>query len=490
MSDNSTILLKGFGREADQVTLAAKRLENALKSTGAGLLYLIGKGLVNFTKASARSAKSVEEQEEALSKLTTLQKFAQKRIFQHTTANKALTAAYAWMNQNTDESNKHFMRMLMSLTSLVGTVWMVATGLGLLALAVGVLVIALQGQDNWLKSATEQYGLLHDVVLGLTEVFDPSKEDGLVNGMRAVAAVAAVMAAVFILTFSAPIALAVGGLMLAVYAFNIVKQKTDSLAAAVVAFGVVLGPFIGIMLYMSSGAMGIIVALAEMANAFFKVTRVVQLTASSTMAAFALIIGGIMALVYVAAGKGSWIKALVVGLVGAIMVGVGLFILGIAAIPAAIIATVLLAFAFIIRKRKELFALFKSILTFVLNLMIEIGKIVDKYNPIKKLGKLGGKLVGGLKGAFRADGGPVTGGRSYIVGEKGPELFTPSASGSITPNHHMGGEGGGGAQTINMTINVSGVTDRTDKRDLAREIGDMINQELRRQGGATTRGRF
>ena len=81
MSDNSTILLKGFGREADQVTLAAKRLENALKSTGAGLLYLIGKGLVNFTKASARSAKSVEEQEEALSKLTTLQKFAQKRIF-------------------------------------------------------------------------------------------------------------------------------------------------------------------------------------------------------------------------------------------------------------------------------------------------------------------------------------------------------------------------------------------------------------------------
>ena len=486
MSDNSTILLKGFGREADQVTLAARRLENALKGTGVGLIYLVGKGLVNFTKASARSAKSVEEQEEALSKLTTLQKFAQKRIFQHTQANKGLTKAYAWMNQNTDESNKHFMRLAMSLTSLVGTVWMIATGLGILALAIGVLVIALQGQDNWLISATENYGLLHDVVLGLTEVFDP--EGGMVNGMRAVAAVAAVMAAVFLLV-SAPVALLVGGLMLAVYAFNLVKQKTGSLAAGLVAFGVVLGPFIGIMLYMSSSAMGIVKAMVSLLNAFTPVTRAVQLTASSTMAAFALIIGGIMALVYVAAGQGSWIKALVVGVIGAIMIGVGLFILGVAAIPAAIIAAVLLAFAFIIRKRKELFALFMSILTFVLNLMIRIGKIVDKYNPIKKLGKIGGKLLGGLKGAFKADGGPVTGGRSYIVGEKGPELFTPSASGSITPNHHMGGEGGG-TQTINMTINVSGVTDRTDKRDLAREIGDMINQELRRQGGATTRGRF
>ena len=105
---------------------------------------------------------------------------------------------------------------------------------------------------------------------------------------------------------------------------------------------------------------------------------------------------------------------------------------------------------------------------------------------MKKLGKWGGKLLNKIQA--RADGGPVTGGRPYLVGERGPELFTPSASGSITPNHQMGG--GGGGQTINMNIDVSGVTDRTDKRDLAREIVDMINQELRRQGGATTRGRF
>lgn len=34
----------------------------------------------------------------------------------------------------------------------------------------------------------------------------------------------------------------------------------------------------------------------------------------------------------------------------------------------------------------------------------------------------------------RANGGPVDMGRSYLVGERGPELFTPGRSGMITPN--------------------------------------------------------
>jgi len=49
---------------------------------------------------------------------------------------------------------------------------------------------------------------------------------------------------------------------------------------------------------------------------------------------------------------------------------------------------------------------------------------------------------------FRANGGPVMSGSSYIVGERGPELFTPSSSGNITPNNAMGG----GA---NITVNVT-----------------------------------
>lgn len=40
----------------------------------------------------------------------------------------------------------------------------------------------------------------------------------------------------------------------------------------------------------------------------------------------------------------------------------------------------------------------------------------------------------------RQHGGPVQGGRSYLVGEDGPELFVPHASGMVVPNHAMGGQ--------------------------------------------------
>ena len=53
-------------------------------------------------------------------------------------------------------------------------------------------------------------------------------------------------------------------------------------------------------------------------------------------------------------------------------------------------------------------------------------------------GQIFGKLMG-----FRANGGPVSGNSPYIVGERGPELFVPSVSGSIIPNNSVGGFMGG-----------------------------------------------
>jgi hypothetical protein len=38
----------------------------------------------------------------------------------------------------------------------------------------------------------------------------------------------------------------------------------------------------------------------------------------------------------------------------------------------------------------------------------------------------------------KATGGPVSAGSPYIVGERGPELFMPSGSGTIIPNNQMG----------------------------------------------------
>lgn len=50
---------------------------------------------------------------------------------------------------------------------------------------------------------------------------------------------------------------------------------------------------------------------------------------------------------------------------------------------------------------------------------------------------LGG--IAGIFGGFKADGGPVKSGITYMVGERGPELFTPPSSGRIVPNHEMNG---------------------------------------------------
>jgi hypothetical protein len=72
--------------------------------------------------------------------------------------------------------------------------------------------------------------------------------------------------------------------------------------------------------------------------------------------------------------------------------------------------------------------------------------------------------LAGISGT-RASGGPVMGGGTYLVGERGPELFTPSSSGNITPN---GGFGGG----ANITVNVNG----GDPNSIVRALQQYVYQ--------------
>ena len=69
---------------------------------------------------------------------------------------------------------------------------------------------------------------------------------------------------------------------------------------------------------------------------------------------------------------------------------------------------------------------------------------------------------------FMAKGGSVKGGSSYIVGESGPELFTPGVSGMITPNNALGG-------STNVVINVdaSGSNVEGDQQS-ANEFGEQL----------------
>ena len=83
-----------------------------------------------------------------------------------------------------------------------------------------------------------------------------------------------------------------------------------------------------------------------------------------------------------------------------------------------------------------------------------------------------------------ADGGRIPGGKPTLVGERGPELFTPGVSGMITPNHALGG-----STSIVVNVDASGSSVEGDEqggRELGRLISVAIQSELiqqKRPGG-------
>ena len=91
-------------------------------------------------------------------------------------------------------------------------------------------------------------------------------------------------------------------------------------------------------------------------------------------------------------------------------------------------------------------------------------------------------FLGGLPGIgqfFRANGGVVSAGKSYMVGERGPEMFVPNAGGRIVPNSDMGG-------STNVVVNVdaSGSAvegDEAQGRELGRLISVAVQSEIIQQ---------
>lgn len=69
----------------------------------------------------------------------------------------------------------------------------------------------------------------------------------------------------------------------------------------------------------------------------------------------------------------------------------------------------------------------------------DIARIVLRKSVSDPLANALSSGLDSLFGGFRAAGGPVSSGKGYIVGENGPEWFTPNSSGRITANHDLGG---------------------------------------------------
>ena len=121
-------------------------------------------------------------------------------------------------------------------------------------------------------------------------------------------------------------------------------------------------------------------------------------------------------------------------------------------------------------------------------------------------GGLFGSILGGLGGIFSglfsggggggggalppspimvaANGGRIPGGKPSLVGERGPELFTPASSGFVTPNHALGG-----STTVVVNVDASGSSvegDEEQGRELGRLISAAVQSEIiqqKRPGG-------
>jgi len=103
---------------------------------------------------------------------------------------------------------------------------------------------------------------------------------------------------------------------------------------------------------------------------------------------------------------------------------------------------------------------------------------------------------------FAATGSSAAAGQSFLVGERGPELFTPRSSGMISPNNMMniamsGGQrlnGGGGGPNITQNFNVSTGVQQTVRAEVL-NLMPLIKQEsisavidARQRGGSLASG--
>ena len=79
-----------------------------------------------------------------------------------------------------------------------------------------------------------------------------------------------------------------------------------------------------------------------------------------------------------------------------------------------------------------------------------------------------------------ANGGYIPGGRASLVGEKGPELFTPARGGFVTPNSMLGR----GDININVNVSAEGMESNANEnrgKELGVALASAIQSELIKQ---------
>ena len=119
------------------------------------------------------------------------------------------------------------------------------------------------------------------------------------------------------------------------------------------------------------------------------------------------------------------------------------------------------------------------IVTAFLKLAAAVADVVNGIKAIINLVK-NNPIVAGISGVIdrafgggKATGGAVNSSQSYLVGERGPELFVPNTGGRIIPNNSMGG------QSIVINVNAPSAI---DEEGFTRSIINALNQTQARTG--------
>lgn len=126
----------------------------------------------------------------------------------------------------------------------------------------------------------------------------------------------------------------------------------------------------------------------------------------------------------------------------------------------------------------------KQIMKMIIQMMIfrALSSLAGSSNPA--LASFGKAMGGGTTpvAGTRASGGPVSGGKPYLVGEKGPEIVVPTASGHVIPNNAMGASPNFKVEVTNKTSTPAKATQSNARFDGKQWIVSVILEDMARGG--------
>ena len=423
--------------------------------------------------------------------------------------------------------------------------------LGLIIMVFAAVSIAVDGANSPIVEMTDGIAVLEQVVGGLVIVFAGEDGEGGLAGAINLAAGALAVFLVTFAVFGTAIAAVVTAVFVVVGVFNMVKNATDSFGAALLAAASAATIAIGILLVMfTSLTAGAVAAVAAPVAAIFaigamfwavatgKAHDAVAFIAGIGLAILLIVTGVVTAPIAIVVAAVAVIVVLLIkhrdwflGLLGDIWGGITGFFESIGEKGRNFKNRVNAGARWLIMFGPNTLDRVKSKimggLTFIGTSVAKWGKGLKKafeggigeglkflwntpgraWKGIKRaLGgaalkfikwynknvaeflkfkvpnwvpHIGGKKVSippKIKVPMLAKGGIVTGPTLAMIGEKGPEAVVP-----------LGKDGHGMGNTFNIKIDVSGVTDRSDKRQLAMQISNEIQKEMRRYGSTTSR---